>query len=53
MYPAGIDILEPAIGAWPFVPPWVGSVTGPGTPTVVFLHIGPDMYQAYALSGGP
>lgn len=48
-----VDILEPAIGTWPFVPPWVGSATGFGTPTVVWLRVGPDAYQAYELSGGP
>ena len=48
-----VDILEAAIGAWPFVPPWVGSAGGSGTPTVVWLRVGPDAYQAYELSGGP
>ena len=47
------DIFEPVIGAWPFVPLWVGSATGYATPTVVWLHVGPDAYQAYSLSGGP
>jgi hypothetical protein len=48
-----VDILEPAIGAWPFVPPWVGSVTGYATPTTVWLHVGPDAYQRFGLVGGP
>jgi hypothetical protein len=52
-YPDGIDILEAAIGAWPFVAPWDRSITGYSTPTVVWLHVGPDAYRAYELSGGP
>lgn len=51
----GVDILEPAIGAWPLIAPWTGSAVQPefDMPTVVWLRVGPDAYQAYALSGGP
>src|SRR6478672_9945809 len=42
-----VDILEAAIGAWPFVPPWVSPAGGSGTPTVIWLRVGPDAYAAY------
>jgi hypothetical protein len=50
----GIDVLEPVIGAWPFVPFWVSSAVGPPfTPMVVWLHVGPDAYREYTIVGGP
>jgi hypothetical protein len=47
------EVLEPTIGDWPVVLPWDRPVDGAGTPTIVWLRVGPDRYAAFALSGGP
>jgi hypothetical protein len=47
-------VLEPVIGAWPFVLPWdPPELPGELTPMRVYLGVGSDRYREYGLVGGP
>ena len=53
---AGAEVFEPVLGQLPLLAPLTGKIRFNGfevCDTLVWLHVGPNAYLAYALEGGP